>query len=164
MSADPHRRRLLGLFAAAPIAAAAGVQPVSALGRVRGMALRLQAEDRVSGALGQLAEQARGPGIPGIGAAIERAHPLDRDTPHALAELVSGLDSNPASILAQQATEARAIAALALTYPPEIAAYRSYGAPMRRRLYAELLTRESERLAATGEPPPMPSASPGSDA
>ncbi|XYD09865.1 hypothetical protein R1A27_04765 [Methylobacterium sp. NMS12] len=61
-------------------------------------------------------------------------------------------------------TEARAIAAVALVYPPEIAAFRSFGAPMRRRLYAELLTRESARLAAAGEPPPMPPASPGPDA
>jgi hypothetical protein len=153
MSANPDRRRLLGLFAAAPIAAVAGVQPASALGRVRGMALNLRADDHASAVLGRIAGQVRGPGIPGISAAIERAHPLDRDMPPTLGELVSDLDANPAGVLAQQAAEARTIAALALVYPPEIAAYRSFGAPMRRRLYAELLTRQSARLVAVRCPP-----------
>ena len=53
-----------------------------------------------------------------------------------------------------------AIAAVALGYPPEIAAFRSFGAPMRRRLYAELLTRESVRLAAAGDASPASEAAP----
>ncbi len=164
MSANPQRRRFLGLFAAAPLAAAAGVQPTSALGRARAMMLSVRADDRMSAAIGRLASQLRGPGIPGIGAAIERAHPLDPELPPDLAELVASLGTDPTGVLVQQAAEARAIAAAALVYPPEIAAYRSFGAPMRRRLYAELLTRESARFATAGEPPPTLPASPGPDA
>ena len=167
MSANPQRRRLLGLLAATPLAAAVGVQPTSALGRARTLSLGVGAEDRIGTALGGLKGHLRGPGLQGIGAAIERAHPLELDiepASHRFADLLAGLDSNPARILSQQAIEARAIAALALAYPPEIAAYRSFGAPMRRRLYAELLTRESVRLASAGEPPPTPPASPGPDA
>ncbi|MCX7333619.1 MAG: hypothetical protein NTV85_18925, partial [Hyphomicrobiales bacterium] len=84
--------------------------------------------------------------------------------PPDLLELVAGIGSEPARIEAQLTAEARAIAAVALVYPPEIAAFRSFGAPMRRRLYAELLTREYARLAAASEPPPMPAASSGPDA
>ena len=152
MSANPHRRGLIGLFASASLAAAGGVTPTSAMRRARMLSLSVGAEDRASATLGRMAEHVRGAGIPGIGAAIERAHPLNPDTPSELAELAASVDSNPASILAQQAAEARAIAALALAYPPEIAAYRSFGAPMRRRLYAELLLRESARLAAPDRP------------
>ena len=150
MSANPQRRRLLGLLAAAPLAATAGLRPVSALGRARAMSLNVGAEDRMSAAIGRLVEQVRGSGIPGIGAAIERAHPLDLDIEPAstrFADLLADLDSNPASIPAQRVAEVRAMAALALAYPPEIAAYRSFGAPMRRRLYAALLLRKNTRLS-----------------
>ncbi|MDH2313113.1 hypothetical protein [Methylobacterium brachiatum] len=164
MSADPHRRGLLGLFATAPIAAAAGVQPASALGRARAMSLSLDAGDHFSAALSRVQTQRRGPGLQGIDAAIERAHPLDADTPSNLAQLAAGIDADPLRVLEQQAVEARAMAALSLAFPSEIAAYRSFGAPMRRRLYAELLSREAERLRAASEPPPMPPASPGPDA
>ena len=167
MNANPQRRRLLGLFAAAPLAAAAGVQPASVLSGARMHALRVGTEDRVGPALGRLREQLAGPGLEGIEAAIDRAYPLALDSELAagrLAQLVANLDGDPTGVLAQQAIEARAIAALAPAYPPEITAYRSFGAPMRRRLYAELLTRESMRLASAGEPPPTPPASPGPDA
>lgn len=164
MSANPHRRGLLGLFAAAPIAAAAGVRPGSALGRVRMMVATGRFDALAPAALGRLADATRGAGMSGIGAALERAHPLDASTPPDLLELVAGIGSEPARIQAQLAAEAHAIAAVALVYPPEIAAYRSFGAAMRRRLYAELLTRESARLAAASEPPRMPPASPGPDA
>jgi len=147
MSANPHRRGLLSLLAAAPLAAAAGVQPATALGRARAMMLSVRADDRMSAAIGRLTSQLRGPGIPGIGAAIERAHPLDPDLPSDLAELSASLGTDPTGALMQQAAEARAIAAAALAFPSEIAAYRSFGAPMRRRLYAELLTRESARVS-----------------
>ncbi|MBP2494676.1 MULTISPECIES: hypothetical protein [Methylobacterium] len=164
MSANPNRRGLLGLFAAAPIAAAASVQPASVLGRVRMMAAAGRFDALAPAALGRLADGTRGAGLPGIGAALERAHPLDASTPPDLLELVAGIGSEPARIEAQLTAEARAIAAVALVYPPEIAAFRSFGAPMRCRLYAELLTRESVRLAAASEPPPMPPASSGPDA
>lgn len=164
MSTDPQRRRLLGLFAAAPIAAAAGVQPASVLGRAGSLHLKVGAIDFASSQIAGLAKRVSGTEIPGIGAALERAHPLDASTPPDLLELVAGIGSDPARIQAQLKAEARAIAAVALVYPPEIAAFRSFGAPMRRRLYAELLTRESARLAAASEPPPMPRASPGPDA
>lgn len=164
MSANPHRRGLLDLFAAAPIAAAAGVQPGSALGRVRMMAATGRFDALAPAALGRLADDIRGAGLPGIGAALERAHPLDASTPPDLLELVAGIGSEPERIHAQLSAEARAIAAVALVYPLEIAAYSSFGSPMRRRLYAELLTRETARLAAASEPPPMPPASSGPDA
>ena len=164
MSANPHRRGLLGLLAAAPIAAAAGVQPGSVLGRVRMMAAAGRFDAPAPAALARLADGTLGAGLPGIGAALERAHPLDASTPPDLLELVASIGSDPARIQAQSSVEARAIAAVALVYPPEIAAFRSFGAPMRRRLYAELLTRESARLAAASEPPPMPPASSGPDA
>lgn len=163
MSANPHRRRLLGLFAAAPLAAAAGVQPSHAgVGLLRRLNPGIAGDftrERFAG-LGRFADALDGTGL------VIDAEPLERlvDVPDHLTRLAAGLDSNPASILAQQLAEARAIAALALAYPPEIAAYRSFGAPMRRRLYVELLTRESERLAAASAPPPMPPASPGPDA
>jgi hypothetical protein len=167
MSANPDRRRLLGLFAAAPIAAAAGVQPASVLGRTGSISLKVGAVDFASGTLGRLAGKARSAEIPGIGAALERAHPLDAVTPPGMLDLVAGIGSDPVRIQAQLTAEARAIAAVALIYPPEIAVFRSFGAAMRRRLYAELLTREFERHAAAGEPPPVPPvppASPGPDA
>ena len=163
MSANPQRRRLLSLFAAAPLAAAAGV-PVGPTGA--GLLRRLSSgfassftDERLVG-LGRFAD------------ALDRTElTLDTDprerlaaVPDHLARLAASPDSNPASMPARQATEARAIAALALTFPPEIAAYRSFGAPMRRRLYAELLLRESARLSTEGEPPPTPPASPGPDA
>lgn len=150
MSANPNRRGLLGLFAVAPIAAAAGVQPGSVLGRVRMMAATGRFDALAPAAMARLADDTRGAGLPGIGAALERAHPLDASTPPDLLELVAGIGSEPARIQAQLAAEARAIAAVARVYPPEVAAYRSFGPPMRRRLYAELLTRESARLAAAG--------------
>ncbi len=165
MTADPHRRRLLGLFAAAPIAAASGARPAAlALNRARAMSLNLGARDHFSAALGRVQTQLRGPGLQGIDAAIERAHPLDAETPSNLAQLAAGIGADPLLVLEQQAVEARAMAALSLAFPSEIAAYRSFGAPMRRRLYAELLSREAERLRAASEPPPMPPASPGPDA
>lgn len=148
MSANPNRRGLLGLFAAAPIAAAAGVQPASVLTRARTLSLRVGAKDWVTGAMARARENVTGPGLQGIEASIERVHPLDRELPPELADVFARLDTNPAWIQAQLVAEARAIAAVALAYPPEIAAFRSFGAPMRRRLYAELLTRESARLAA----------------
>ncbi|WP_267422690.1 hypothetical protein [Methylobacterium sp. GC_Met_2] len=153
MSANPHRRGLLALLGAGSAAMAASSVP--ATGRILG-ALR-------PGFAGDLrgAELAR---LASVGARIERVAPLDLAASPHLARLTAALDSNPASIPKQQTAEARAIAALALAYPPEIAAYRSFGAPMRRRLYAELLTRESVRLTAAGVPPPMPPASPGPDA
>ena len=160
MSANPHRRGLLGLFAAAPIAAAAGIQPGSVLGRVRMMAAAGRFDALAPAALVRLADGTRGAGLPGIGAALERAHPLDASTPPDLLELVAGIGSEPARIQAQLAAEARAIAAVALVYPPEIAAFRSFGAPMRRRLYAELLTRESARLATAGAPAPTAAGAP----
>lgn len=163
MTADPHRRRLLGLFAAAPIAAAAGMQPGTVLGRVRMMAASGRFDALAPAALGRLVDDTRGAGLPGIGAALDRAHPLDLDIRPASARfsgLLSRLDSNPASSAAQLAAEARAIAAVALVYPPEIEAFRSFGAPMRRRLYAELLTRESVRLAAAGDASPASEAAP----
>lgn len=163
MSADPHRRMLLGLFAAAPIAAAAGVPPGHAgAGLLRRFSPVIAGDftrERFAG-LERFADA-----LDGTGLALD-AEPLGRlvDVPDRLTRLAAGLDSNPASIPMQQVAETRAIAALALAFPSEIEAYRSFGAPMRRRLYAELLTRESERLAAAGEPPPMPPASPGPDA
>lgn len=163
MSANPHRRGLLGLFAAAPIAATAGVQLGSALGRVRMMAAAGRFDALAPAALARLADGTQGAGLPGIGAALDRAHPLDLDIEPAstrFSSLLSRLDSNPASIAARQAAEARAIAAVALVYPPEIAACRSFGAPMRRRVYAELLRRESARLAAAGEPSPTAAGAP----
>lgn len=152
MSANPQRRRLLGLFAAAPIAAAAGVRPTSTLGRAGAMSLSVRADDRFSAVLGRLAGQLQDTALPAAG--------------EDLTELALGLDIMPRAVTpsgllrwaqlgspaTSSASEARAIAALALAYPPEIAAYRSFGAPMRRRLYAELLTRESERMAAAGAP------------
>lgn len=160
MSADPHRRRLLGLLAATPIAAAAGVQPASVLGRAGTMTLKIGAVDFASSALGSLGESVRSIDIPGIGAALERVHPLDASTPPELLKLVDGIGTDPARIQAQLAAEARAIAAVALVYPPEIAAFRSFGAPMRRRLYAEMLTRESARLAVAGGAGPAPEGAP----
>lgn len=160
MSADPHRRRLLGLFASAPLAAAAGVQPASVLGRARMLSLRVGAQEWVTGAMARARENVTGPGLQGIEAAIERAHPLDRQLLPELADVFARLDAKPAAVEAQLAAEARAIAAVALVYPPEIAAFRSFGAPMRRRLYAELLTRESARLAAAGEPSPAAAGAP----
>ncbi|MCJ2067796.1 hypothetical protein MKK75_03065 [Methylobacterium sp. J-030] len=116
-----------------------------------------RATDGFTGVLGRVKDQLKGleSTIPGINVMLDRAHPLDLDIEPAstrFSGLLSRLDSNPASIPAQQAADVRAIAALAQAFPPEIAAYRSFGAPMRRRLYAELLTRESVRLAAAGEP------------
>lgn len=163
MSANPQRRRLLGLLAATPLAAAAGAAPAPA-----GASLLR----RLSPGFASDFSRERFAGLGRFADALDRTdltldiEPSERVSviPDHLSRLAAGLDSNRASTLAQQATEARAIAALALVYPPEIAAYRSFGAPMRRRLYAELLTRESERLAALSEPPPTPPASPGSDA
>ncbi|MGU3664466.1 hypothetical protein ACLBX9_09810 [Methylobacterium sp. A49B] len=162
MSSNPQRRRLLGLFAAAPLAAAAGVPP----GR-SGADLVRWLSPGVAGSF----TQERFAGLGRFADALDRTElaldiePRERlaSIPDHLSRLAASLDSNPASIRAQHAAEARAIAALALAFPPEIASYRSFGAPMRRRLYAELLTRESARLAAAGEPPPTP-ASPGPDA
>ncbi|MGX9980295.1 hypothetical protein [Methylobacterium fujisawaense] len=164
MSANPHRRGLLGLFAAAPVAAAAGVQPASVFSRARSMSLKIGAVDFASSQVTGLAKRVSSTELTGIGAALERAHPLDASTPPDLLELVAGIGSEPARIQAQITAEARAIAAVALVYPAEVAAYRSFGAPMRRRLYARLLARESARLAAASEPPPMPPASSGPDA
>lgn len=165
MSANPHRRRLLGLFATAPIAAAAGVQPASVLGRARAMSLRVRGADRFSPVLGRFADELRGVPLPPAGEDLmELALALDtKPAPGRIADLVVSLGTDPGTVLAQQAAQARAIAALELAFPPEIAAYRSFGAPMRRRLYAELLTRESERLA-TASSPRMPPASSGPDA
>ncbi|MCJ2102420.1 hypothetical protein [Methylobacterium sp. E-046] len=154
MSTNPHRRSLIGLFASASLAGVAGVTPTSAMRRARMLSLSVGAEDRASATLGRMAEHVRGAGIPGIGAAIERAHPLNPDTPPELTELATSVDSDPASILARQAAEARMITALVVVFPPEIAAYRSFGAPMRRRLYAELIARESARLMAASPSPP----------
>ncbi|WP_426315537.1 hypothetical protein ACN9MF_11490 [Methylobacterium fujisawaense] len=150
MSANPHRRGLLGLFAAAPIAAAAGAQPASVLGRAGAMSLKIGAVDFASSQVAGLTKRISSTELPGIGAALERVHPLDASTPPDLLKLVDSIGSDPARIQAQITAEARAIAAVALVYPPEVAVYRSFGAPMRRRLYAELLMRESARLAAAG--------------
>ncbi|MFB0491267.1 hypothetical protein ABIE45_003853 [Methylobacterium sp. OAE515] len=163
MSANPDRRRLLGLIAATPLAAAAGAPPTAARA---GLLRRLSpgfaggfSRERLAG-LGRFADE-----LDRTEFVLDTA-PSGRLAAAAarLTELDTGFGADPAVVLAQQAAEARAIAALALVYPPEIAAYRSFGAPMRRRLYAELLTRESARLAAASEPPPMPSAPPGPDA
>lgn len=152
MSANPQRRRFLGLFAAAPLAAAAGVRPASVLGRAGATSLSIRATDGISAQLAGLKSRIEGiePSIAGVSAWLDRAHPLEFDIEPASSRfsgLLSRLNANPASIAAQQAAEARAIAALAPIYPPEIAAYRSFGAPMRRRLYAELLLRETARLS-----------------
>jgi len=144
MSTNLHRRRLLGLFAAAPIAAAATcASPAAlALGRLRpGFA-----GGRFAGAARSLAP------------ALERALPLDVNVPASLTQIALGCESDAPAVLQRAEAEARAIATLALAYPPEIAAYRSFGAPMRRRLYAELLTRESVRLV------PLDPSSPNAEA
>ena len=163
MSANPQRRRLLGLLAATPLAAAAGAAPAPA-----GASLLR----RLSPGFASDFSRERFAGLGRFADTLDRTEltldiePSERlaSIPDRLSRLAAGLDSNRASTLAQRTTEARAIAALALVYPPEIAAYRSFGTPMRRRLYAELLTRESVRLAAAAEPPPTPPASPGPDA
>lgn len=150
MSANPQRRRRLGLLAATPLAAAAGAAPSPT-----GASLLRRLSPGFAGDF----SRERFAGLSRFADALDRTEltldiePAERlvSIPDHLSRLAAGLDSNPASITAQQATEARAIAALALVYPPEIAAYRSFGAPMRRRLYAELLTRESARLAAADE-------------
>ncbi|WP_267355694.1 MULTISPECIES: hypothetical protein [unclassified Methylobacterium] len=152
MSANPQRRHFLGLLAATPLAAAAGAPPGPA---GAGLLRRLS-----SGSAGDFSQE-RFAGLSRFAEALDRTtieldiEPAERlaSIPNHLSRLAAGLDSNHASIAAQQADEARAIAALALVYPPEIAAYHSFGAPMRRRLYAELLVRESMRLAAANGSP-----------
>lgn len=161
MSATTNRRGILGLFAAAPIAAAANGSPSNVLGRTRTIALSVRGLDRASAAVRHAAAQARELAIPGISAAIERAHPLEAKIPADHAELIARLDAEP-SIECLGSAEARAIAALAVVFPPEIAAYRSFAPHLRRRLYAELLMRKVRRAATGGPPPPPPQ--PGSGA
>lgn len=163
MSANPHRRGILGLLAATPLAAASG----AATGPAGASLLR-----RLSPGFAGDFSRERFAGLGRFADALDRTEltfdiePAERlaSIPDHLSRLAAGIDSNRTGIPAQRAAQARAIAALAFAYPPEIAAYRSFGAPMRRRLYAELLARESERLATIAEPPPTPSASPGPDA
>lgn len=141
MSASLHRRGLLGLFAAAPVAAAAGMEPASALGRARFLMRSGRISALAAASLGNFEGMTRGLGIADVGPALERANPLAPDMPPEMTELVGRIGTDPAEVSAQMTMEARAIAALALVFPPEIAAYRSFGAPMRRRLYAELLAK-----------------------
>ena len=146
MSAKPNRRSILALFGAGSAAAAAsGASPVGlAFGRLHpGIAGR-----RFAGAAEHLAP------------VVERALPLDPQIPATLVRLTLGLESDAGAVPTRMAAEARAVAALALVFPPAIATPRSFGPPMRQRLYAELLARESERLASLSEPPPTPPASP----
>jgi len=149
MSASLHRRGLLGLFAATPVAAAAGMEPASALGRARFLMRSGRISALAAASLGNVEGMTRGLGIADVGPALERANPLTPDMPPEMTELVARIGNDPAEVSAQMAPEARAIAALAVAFPPEIAAYRSFGAPMRRRLYAEL-------LAKHGAPQPLP--------
>lgn len=154
MSASLNRRGLLGLFAAAPVAAAAGMEPASALGRARYLMRSGRISALTAASLGNVEGMTRGLGIGDVGASLERVNPLTPNTPPDLTELAARTGSEPAPALVLTTTEARAIAALAVVFPPEIAAYRSFGAPMRRRLFAELLARHGG--------PPLPSpADPG---
>lgn len=155
MNASLHRRGLLGLFAAAPVAAAAGMKPASALGRARFLIRSGRISALTAASLGNVEGMTRGLGIADVGPALERANPLTPDMPPELTELVARIGTEPIEASAQMALEARAIAALAVAFPPEIAAYRSFGAPMRRRLYAELLAKHS-----AAQPLPFP-ADPG---
>ena len=151
MSANPNRRGLLGLFAAAPLVAAGG-QPRSALAQFRFLSATGRLDGYAASVMGKVQGVMTGEGIAGIGAALERATPLDTATPPELERLAGRLDEPRPTPRESELAEIRAIAALAIIFPPEIAAYRSFAPHLRRRLYADMLLRRA-RLLTLAEPP-----------
>ena len=137
MTAAMPRRSLLAILGLAPAVAASGASPAAVLGRVRGLSGG-HLIGRVAALEGNTLLGAAGASDPTL-------------APEAFAGFLEG-----GAGLGASAGIARALAARAVSFPPEIAAYRSFAPHLRQRLYRELLEREAARLGATsaGSPPP----------